>query len=230
MGTYDIVASLNDPDNRQTNYSVTISNATLIVTAATLTVTADNTNRTYGAANPTLTGKIEGLQNSDNITASYSTVADQSTPVGNYAIVPLLSDPDGKLGNYNVTTNNGTLTIDPASLIGTADNKSRLYGQDNPAFTVTYSGFVNSENSSIVTGTLVGTTTATTNSPVGTYSISISGQTAPNYTITYVDGLLTVSPADLLVHGQNASRAYGQTNPVFTAASAASSMARTVMC
>ena len=109
------------------------------------------------------------------------------------------------------------MTIDPASLIGTADNKSRLYGQDNPTFTVSYSGFVNSENSSIVTGTLVGTTTATTNSPVGTYPITVSGQSAANYTITYVDGLLTVRPAELLVQAQNASRAYGQTNPPFTA-------------
>src|SRR5262249_41243628 len=150
-------------------------------------------------------------------TASYSTVADTNSPVGSYAIVASLSDPDTKLGNYSVTTNNGTLSITPASLTGTAENKNRLYGQLNPEFTVTYSGFVNGQDSSIVTGTLIGGTTADTNSPVGNYPINVSGQSAANYTINYVDGTLSVLPTALVVHGDDKSRAYGQANPVFTA-------------
>src|SRR5207249_4508826 len=110
-------------------------------------------------------------RNDDNITVSYSTTATTNTPVGNYLITASLADPDTKLGNYTVTSTNGTLAITPASLLGTADNKSRAYGQTNPPFTVTYTGFVNSENSSIITGTLIGSTTADTNSPVSTYPI-----------------------------------------------------------
>ena len=206
VGNYDIVPALNDPDGKLGNYTVTTNNGTLTITAAPLSVSADNQVQNLRRPESSSDGNIVGTQNSDNISANYSTLADQSTPTGNYAIVPSLSDPDGKLGNYNVTTNNGTLTIDPASLIGTADNKSRLYGQDNPPFTVTYSGFVNSENSSIVTGILVGGTTATTNSPVGSYPISASGQSAPNYTITYVDGLLTINPADLCAGSERQPR------------------------
>jgi hypothetical protein len=217
VGTYSIVPSLNDPNSKLTNYSVTISNGTLTVTPAPLTVTASNHTRTYGASALALTGALTGVLNGDNITASYSTVATLLSPVGLYDIIPSLNDPDGKLVNYTVTTHNGTLSIIPATLTGTAENKSRPYGEANPVFTVTYNGFVNGENVSIVTGTLTGNTTAETNSPVGSYPIIVSGQSAPNYTVQYVDGILSVTPAPLLVTAENKSRAYGQTNPVFTA-------------
>src|SRR5262249_14307771 len=182
-----------------------------------LSVTADNQSRTYGAINPTLTGTLTGVVNGDNITASYSTIADTNSPVGGYSIIPTLSDADGKLGNYTVTSNNGVLSVTAAHLTGTADNKIRLYGSANPPFTVTYTGFVNGENAGIVGGTLLSSTSADTNSPVGNYTITVTGQSAANYTITYVDGTLSVLPTPLLVQAQDKSRAYGQTNPVFTA-------------
>jgi hypothetical protein len=217
VGTYSIIPALNDPGSKLINYSVTTNSGTLTVTQALLTLTADNQSRTYGAANPTLTGTLTSVGNGDNITASYSTTADTNSPVGDYSIIATLNDPDTKLGNYLVTTNNGTLSVTPASLTGTAENKSRLYGQLNPEFTATYSGFVNAEDSSTVTGALIGSTTADTNSPVGAYPISVSGQSAPNYTISYVDGTLSVLPAAVLVQADDKSRAYGQANPVFTA-------------
>ncbi len=217
VGNYSIVATLNDPGNKLTNYSVTISNGILSVTPASLTLIAQDKNRTYGATNPPLTGTLTGVQNGDNITASYSTTAVTNSPVADYSIVASLNDADNKLTNYAAAITNGTLHVTPASLLGTGDNKSRSYGQTNPVFTVTYTGFVNGENSSIITGTLNSSSPADTHSPVGNYPIVVSGQTAPNYTITYAPGNLTVIPAELLVHADNKTRPYGQTNPAFTA-------------
>ena len=78
-----------------------------------------------------LGGTLVGVQNGDNITASYATTATTNSPVGTYDIVASLNDPNGKLGNYSVTTNNGILTVsNAATLVGTADNQSRLYGQE----------------------------------------------------------------------------------------------------
>ena len=133
IGPYAIVPSLSDPDSKLGNYNVTINNGVLTINPAPLSVTANNKSRSYGAANPALTGNIVGIQNSDNITATYSTAATASGPVGPYSIVPSLQDPDSKLGNYNVTINNSTLTVNPAALLGTADDKSRVYGQTNPS-------------------------------------------------------------------------------------------------
>src|SRR5207253_430704 len=86
----------------------------------------------------------------------------------------------------------------------------------NPIFTATYTGFANGEDSSVVTGTLIGSTSATTNSPIGTYPITVSGQTASNYAINYLDGALTITSYALTVTVDNLSRSYGATNPVLT--------------
>jgi hypothetical protein len=122
-GSYPIVAS----GLVATNYAITFANGTLTVTPATLTVTADNQGRTYGAANPVLTGVIVGVQNGDHLTASYSTSASAGSAVGSYSIVPMLNDPDHQLGNYSVTVNEGTLTVTLATLIVT-DDQARRYG------------------------------------------------------------------------------------------------------
>jgi hypothetical protein len=217
VGNYSIVAALNDPANKLTNYSATISNGVLFITPAALAITAQDKTRTYGATNPPLTGTLTGVQNGDNITASFSTAANTNSPVGDYTILVSLNDFANSLTNYAVATTNGTLHVTPATLLGTADNQTRAYGQTNPMFTVTYTGFVNAENSNVIAGTLISSTTADTNSPVGNYPISVSGQSAPNYTITWVTGTLTVTPAALLVQADHKSRAYGQANPALTA-------------
>jgi hypothetical protein len=56
------------------------------------------------------------LQNGDNITATYATTATAASPAGTYPIVPTLVDPTAKLGNYAITSNNGTLTVVAATL------------------------------------------------------------------------------------------------------------------
>ena len=58
--------------------------------------------------------------------------------------------------------------------------------------TVSYSGFVNGDTAASLTTQPTVTTTATTASPVGTYPITASGATSANYTMSYVNGTLTV--------------------------------------
>ena len=71
------------------------------------------------------------------------------------------------------------------------DDATKILNAPNPAtFTATYSGFVLGEGPSALSGTLSCTTTAVTNSPVGGYPITCSGQTSTNYAITYVAGTL----------------------------------------
>ncbi len=192
VGTYAITPLLSDPDNKLGNYTVAINNGILTITPASLTVSANNKSRTYGAANPTLDGIITGIQNGDNITAIYTTTATANSSVGSYVITPVLQDPTGKLGNYSVTVNNGTLTITRAALVISADNKTKILNAPNPAFTASYSGFVLGEGPGVLSGVLTCTSTAVTNSPVGSYPITCSGQASNNYSITYTPGTLSV--------------------------------------
>ncbi len=200
-----------------TNYSIAFSNGTLTVTLYALTVSANDAVRICGAANPSFTGNLTGLENGDNITVTFSTVATASSPVGTYAIGPSLHDPDGHLDQYAVIAHNGKLRIDPAPLLATAAAARRAYGQTNPIYTATYTGFVNGDDEAVVMGTLQGSSPAETNSPLGRYPIQVFGQSASNYAISYGEGVLTVEKAQLVVAADFVRREYGQTNPVFTA-------------
>jgi hypothetical protein len=215
-GTYPITASLLDPTSKLGNYSVTITNATLTVTPATLTVTAANASMVFGDPVPALSGTISGIKNGDNITATYSTTATSTSPVGTYPIVPAVSDNGtGALANYTVVINNGTLTISPAPLVVTAANASRLYGDPNPAFTGTITGLKNGDTVGAIFSAAADPT-----SPVGTYAIiptlSDPNNVLSNYSVTLNNGVLTVAPAPLSVVAADASRLYGDPNPAFT--------------
>src|SRR5439155_2760521 len=142
VGTYPIsVGGQGAP-----NYIIDFHAGTLTVTGAVLTVQVDNFTRSYGDANPLLTGRIAGIQNGDNITATYTTVATASSAVGIYPIKAALTDPDRKLSNYNLIVQDGTLTITRAALSVIADDKARMFGADNPPLTGTLAGVRNGDN------------------------------------------------------------------------------------
>jgi hypothetical protein len=160
---------------------------------ATLVVTAIDAGRFYGDPNPAFTANITGLRAGDNITAVFSTVADPTSPVGDYLIVPTVVDPDNKLGNYNVVVNNGALTVTPAPLSIVADDVTRAVGQPNPAFTGTVTGVKNGDD---ITATQ--DSPAAVGSEAGTYPIvptlkDASGRIS-NYAVTISNGTLTVTP------------------------------------
>jgi len=161
--------------------------------ATTLVVTPINAGRFYGDPNPAFTGTITGLRTGDNITAIYTTVASPTSPVGDYLIVPTLVDPDGKLSNYVVVINNGTMTVTPAPLTVIADDITRAAGQPNPTFTGSVSGVKNDDG---ITAT--NDSPATPDSQAGTYPIvptvkDPAGKLS-NYAVSVANGTLTVTP------------------------------------
>ena len=114
--------------------------------------------------------------------------------------------------NKQVVTSGSSspIVVNTASPLTVTANASMTYGATVlPAFTVSYSGFVNGDTAASLGGTLVCTTTATTSSPVGNYPITCSGQTSVTYNITYVPGTLTVNPAPLTITANNAGKTYG---------------------
>ena len=66
-----------------------------------------------------------------------------------------------------------TLTVTKADLTVTPNNQSRPYNTANPVLTWTLTGFVNGDTASVVSGSPTLSTTATTTSPVGNYSITV---------------------------------------------------------
>ena len=117
--------------------------------------------------------------------------------------------------NYNAATATRTFTVSKASLTATADNKTRVYGDSNPAFTVSYSGFVNGDTKYELAAQPAASTTATATSNVGAYSITLSTITDANYALVYRNGTMSITQAPLMVTAQPASKIYGDANPTF---------------
>jgi hypothetical protein len=184
------------------NYRIgTFSAGSLKVNAALLTVTAVNQSMTYGGSVPALTYTYTGLVNGDKsetFTGALTTPATSGSSVATYAI------NEGTLaatGNYSIGMYHaGSLKVNAAPLTVTANNATKVVGTPNPSFSVAYAGFVNGASASSLVGTLVITTTATTNSPAGTYPITPGGLTSSNYAITFVPGTLTVTALNFSIY------------------------------
>lgn len=116
-------------------------------------------------------------------------------------------------GDENWTTRNSatletTLVISKAGLIVAAADKSKVYGDANPLLTVSYSGFQNNEDESVIKTGVIAETIAVEASPVGTYPITVntSGFAADNYIVSAVTpGTLTVTVRVLTVSAETVS-------------------------
>ena len=207
LGEYEVTVS----GGEATNYEFTYINGKLIVTDAdAVVVTAKSYTRTYGDANPTFEFTSSGatLVGVPEITCE----ATATSPVGTYPIVI----KKGTVTNYNDTYVNGTLTITKAPLSVKAGTYTRKQGEDNPEFTLSYEGFKNNETEAVLTKKPTATTTATKESALGEYEVTVSGGEATNYEFTYINGKLIVTDADaVVVTAKSYTRTYGDANPTF---------------
>ncbi|HVK39492.1 MAG TPA: MBG domain-containing protein, partial [Candidatus Kapabacteria bacterium] len=206
VGTYDVVPAVTGAT--LANYDVVPVNGTLTVEAATLTITAPSPTREYGDANPSLDGNYSGAKNGETFVVTGSTTATETSPVGTYDVIPAVTG--ATLANYDVVPVNGTLTVESATLTITAPSPTREYGDANPSLDGNYSGAKNGE-----TFVVTGSTTATTTSPVGTYSVvpAVTGATLANYDVVPVNGTLTIESATLTITAPSPTREYGDANP-----------------
>ena len=117
VGIYPMVPAWNDPEGLLTNYVVVTNTGSLTVTPAPLLAVAADASRGYGITNPSFSGSLTGVVNHDPITALFASTATPATPPGVYgpgssfAITPSLVDPSNRVGNYTLTSVQGTLTI-----------------------------------------------------------------------------------------------------------------------
>ncbi len=205
------------------NFGPATKDVTLTISKALLVATVDNKSRAYGDPEPTLTVQLSGFKNGEiasNVITTMPPLAvlfpvTSTTSPAQYQID--ITD-DVVADNYKIGSSvRGTFTITKAPLTIKADNKTRLYGNNNPVLTVSYTGFKNNETSATAGfGTPSITATATTTSDVGNYDIIPSGALSNNYSFTYQNGTLRVDKASLTVTAQNQTREYGNPNPELT--------------
>lgn len=103
-----------------------------------------------------------------------------------------------------------------ALLTATVEQTTRRYGEENPTFALIYKGFANNETESVLTSPPSATCNASPVSPAGKYDITVNGGNDENYEIECINSSLVVEKAVLTVTADNATRRYGEGNPVFS--------------
>lgn len=213
VGDYPITIS----GGNATNYEFVYEPGVLTVTKASLSAKVNDATKIYGSSNPAFTIDYYGLKNNESAPAwttrpTFQTDATQSSGVGQYPIKAVNGVPiNYDLGEITA----GTLNITPAQLTIKANDAVRQYYSDDPNFTYTCSGFVNGDNASVLTATPSLSTSATRTSNVGTYEIKVGDTSSPNYSISFVNGTLTITPRTLIASVGNYERTYNEENPAF---------------
>ena len=193
----------------------TVAQQQVTVNPAILTVTVDNQLMTYGGTVPSLTYHVTGFVNSDTEASLSTPIVISAAADGTLAGAYMISASGATDDNYTIHYVGGTLTVAPVKLVVTAADATMVYGSSLPTLSYSYSGFINGDSEASLTA-LPTLGTAAAGSHVGTYAIQAAGAVDPNYTFTFVPGVLTITPAPLTIAVDNQTITYGDALPAFT--------------
>jgi hypothetical protein len=188
---YTISATLNATASVLSNYSISYKTATFTLTQATASVTPNAASKTYGTADPTLTGALVGFVTSDNVTASYSRTPGETVAGGPYSISATLNASAAVLANYSITYHTAQFTINKAAASVTPSAASKTYGTADPALTGALSGFLPADN-------VTASYSRTAGETAGSYIISATLSPASvlgNYVVSDNTAQLTITQA-----------------------------------
>lgn len=213
-------------NNVTSNYQIIYNEGNLTIVDPVITVQV-NSNIVYDG-NPLVVGD-SGTQNDVTYTLKDCSTPDikwytsnasgtkgQELPskpkdAGNY-IVEIRATVDNNLGT-EITEKQ--VTIKKATLTATVENKSLTYGESFTTIkdnAISYSGFVNQETASVISGTPKYSSNYTTFGKVGNYTINadMSNVVAANYEFKVVPGSLDVNPREVTLTWSNyQNRTYG---------------------
>ncbi|WP_317128299.1 MBG domain-containing protein, partial [Myroides indicus] len=208
VGTYPITqGNLSAGDN----YEINFTGADFEITKATLTVIADSgQSKVYGETEPILTYIVSGYQGADDPTILTGSLG-RSTgeDVGTY---PITQGDLSAGANYVIDFTGADFEITKATLTVTADaSQSKVYGEADPTFTYTVTGFQGSDDNSILSGAL----SRTAGDDVGTYPITQGNLSAgDNYEIDFTGANFEITKATLtVIADDNQGKIYGEADP-----------------
>ncbi len=199
------------------NYVFSYEPGVLTVAKAPLSARVNDVTKVYGAEMPAFTIEYNGLKNGEivptwTVRPSFQSDATQGSNVGQYEIRAVNGVPvNYELGEIIP----GTISITPAQLIIKANDATRMYYETQPDLKYSISGFVNGDTWKVLDKLPWVSTTATLASNVGTYELKVGETSSLNYSITYINGTLTITPRPLIASVENYSRYYNEDNPTF---------------
>jgi sugar lactone lactonase YvrE len=182
------------------NYTFSVVNGSVTVKKAMLMVTASSQSMTYGGVVPALTYTVAGFANGDSQQTAIAgapqmtTTATSTSAIGNYLITPTAGSLTAQ--NYTFGFASAWMKVSKATLTVSANNLAMQVGGTMPALSYSVSGFVNADTEdTAVTGVPSLTTSLTTASQAGSYTIAVAlgSLQAANYQFALMNGTLAVS-------------------------------------
>ena len=157
---------------------------------------------------------VSGLVEGDTIAtlrtqnASFDTLYTVGSNAGEYEVVV-----NGySNNNYNLTIENGTLTVNKRALTISLQNDYLIYGDEYvPSFR--YVGFVGNDTAE---NAISGLTVSGDTKNAGEHTIIGANATSTNYEITYVGAKLEIEQRHIYLEIHDQTKVYGEENPTFT--------------
>jgi filamentous hemagglutinin family protein len=231
VGTYnsinlDTLALGNGTIGLATNYTLIGGTHSVTITPAVLSLNAVTDSKVYdGSTHSAVVPSFSGLQSGDTLANLSQAFTNKNVLGVNGSTLTVNSNytlNDGNAGsNYTVSSSTAVGTIAPATLTYTALPSQRVYGDSNPVFTGTVTGFANGETlANATTGSANFTSVTSNTSNVNSYAIEGAGLTANfgNYSFTQAASnaiALSIIPATLVYTAIPVSNTNGA-SPVFS--------------
>jgi hypothetical protein len=169
-----------------------------------------------------LTISYSGFYGTDNagsaglatsISGTQSGVVNAGSYLGNYSLSA------GSVTNYTYNASSANLTVNKKALTAIVNGQTVTYGDVVPTTTVTYTGFVNGEDSSVIDtqATIASVKTGVVNAGSYLGNYTASGAFDNNYSFSsYTPGDLQVNKKALTVTAANQTITYGAVAPTST--------------
>lgn len=194
-GTYPVTVS----GATSNNYNITFINGVLTVQAKQSQVITFNAPaaKTYGnadfATGATSTNNTIPITYTSSNT-SVATVTGNTIHITGAGTTTITASQPGNDGYFAAADVARTLTVNKVALTVKVADTVKVTGEPNPAFVLTYTGFVLGETAANLSTQATVITDAVTSSSPGYYTLTPGGAVSQNYSFTIVAGRLTILP------------------------------------
>ncbi|MFM9125178.1 MAG: MBG domain-containing protein, partial [Actinomycetota bacterium] len=199
------------------NYQFSYVSGMVTITRKNINVTASSDTATYGDASiatptPSYTGWVNG--EGPSILTTTPTCSTTYTSSSSVSAGAATSCTGAAAANSSFTYYPGTVTVQRKGVVVTASNATVSYGSAPPSISPSYAGFVNGQNSSVVSNTTCGSNyTVTTNVADTAPTTTCANAVAANYSFAYVSGTVTVTQRQVTVTAESPTVFYGAPVP-----------------
>ena len=219
VGEYEITAA---GEKSQGNYIVEFESGKLEITPLTgvvVTITGHKSTVAYDGDEHSVVGYdvsiSDPLYTEDDIAFS-GTAAISATDAGTTAMglaEDQFSNTNANFADVTFVVTDGELTIGRGTVTVTVDAKTKVYGENDPEFSVKITGLADGDAEDLIKFSL----TRESGDNVGAYKITASGDaTQGNYDVTFVPALLTITKATVTISAVDAKKEYAEEDPELT--------------